>query len=157
MDITKFFALLSLVVIPLTGCHSGTTKNKEQVASTDTIWSVRLDVSGGFAGIQRKLTLDQSGHLQATDIKAGRTESDRISGAELDKIEEQIKQLAASSKTANPSTATWPCADCIEYRLDATFEAQHYSNVSYSGMTSEPTYTDLLSRLSNLLKQTLNR
>jgi hypothetical protein len=76
-------------------------------------WSVKLTVSGGIAGIQRNIQVDETGKYTVTDEQAGNTQTGELTDVELAELESLVTGFEFSS----PKTPSM-CADCFVYDLE---------------------------------------
>jgi hypothetical protein len=86
-------------------------------------WQIRLDTSGGFAGVHRTLNLSNDGKLTAVDAKLARQVVAQAPENELRNIESQLDKITPIQATGRLPT----CPDCYEYALDVHFRGQLYS------------------------------
>jgi hypothetical protein len=116
-----------------------------------------LSLSGGFAGLLQHLSVTSRGTLIAVDRKAGRQVEQTLSSEQLRELDALLTRLESAPATENPPTMPNRCADCIEYQLQITVSDRRYSDRFRSGEKVSPTYGDLASYLSSLLRQALAR
>ncbi|HSB90001.1 MAG TPA: hypothetical protein VLD63_08265 [Anaerolineales bacterium] len=79
-------------------------------------WNLELHLSGGFAGVERRLELDQSGAYEARDERSGRSAEGLVPADVLDEILGELPSLCSAPPQARPPT----CADCFLYLLQGT-------------------------------------
>jgi hypothetical protein len=76
-------------------------------------WRLTLEVTGGIAGVERRLDLASTGDLEVVDRRRGTRSLARVSAEELNRIASLVAALEAPVGV-RPS----PCADCFNYSLD---------------------------------------
>lgn len=76
-------------------------------------WLVRMTLSGGFAGLLRKIEVKSGGEYVVIDEKVKKTFSDDLTEAEISNLEELVSKL----KFFAPEMPTG-CADCFIYEIE---------------------------------------
>ena len=115
-------------------------------------WSITLSQTGGFAGLDRSVTVTADGTVTATDARTGQTETIQLSEADLAALQADVlaAQLGGDVGTAAA------CADCFVYNLQVDSPAGSFTttvdDVTLAGSGLEP----LITRLRNLLDQALS-
>lgn len=74
-------------------------------------WSITLTQSGGFAGVQRVVTVSADGRVVAHDVRADQSGSVQLSASELSTLAEQV----AAAALLQPTRTDSGCADCFLY------------------------------------------
>lgn len=82
-------------------------------------------MTGGIAGVERDLALDQTGAYKAKDGQSGRSVEGVASPDVMDKILDELRSLCHVSESQRPRS----CADCFLYSLQATLNGQDYQIV----------------------------
>ena len=101
-------------------------------------WKITFGVSGGFAGLDRSLEVDNSGQLIVMDQRAKRQVTVTLSQAQVT----QLAGLVSAAGTLKPANDLPGCNDCFIYKLDLVVEKQDLSfqvnDVSLAGSGLEP-------------------
>jgi hypothetical protein len=112
------------------------------------VWQLTLQLTGGFAGIDRQLELASTGELKVTDRRRGTQVITQASASEL----AQIASMVADLKSVDPVRGS-TCRDCIQYDLRIRLSGRSLlfsiNDVSLVGTPVEP--------LVNVLTGALNR
>lgn len=152
-------ALFLVLVTLVAGCSTGngTPATAQQTAARELTrdWHASLDLSGGFAGIRRQITVNADGSLIASDAKHGRKVERTLQSEQLTRLEALLTALASAPEQRSERTFPGRCADCITSRLNATFNGQHYAATARSGEQTAQPYADLIAQLARLLQETL--
>jgi hypothetical protein len=99
------------VAMCLACCANSPAQTKPPASAPGDGWRLTFRLSGGFAGFDRKLELDNVGRVTATDRRIG-TKTTKATAKELGAITSLIEDL----KPMNRSRDTG-CRDCIQYSL----------------------------------------
>ncbi len=85
------------------------------------LWQIRLERSGGIAGIGKLLVISSDGKLLLNDIRTNKTSENQLS-------EDQTKQLVNLLATVRYRLISTPsiCADCFIYDLEITNETEKF-------------------------------
>jgi hypothetical protein len=93
-------------------------------------WQIELSLTGGLAGVQRRLLLDDSGRYLAEDLRQERRAEGEATAEFMQKIRQQLPLVCA--ETGAPRLPA--CADCFIYslhvRLDGTEFRAEFNDVS---------------------------
>ena len=111
-------------------------------------WQLTLQLTGGFAGIDRQLELSSTGELKAIDRRRGTQSTAQASASELAQIASMVADLKAVDAVREN-----PCRDCVQYVLKIRLSGRsllfNMNDVSLVGTPVEP--------LANALTGVLNR
>ena len=112
------------------------------------IWQLTLQLTGGFAGVDRQLEVASTGELKVTDRRRGTHVVTQASPSELAQIASMVADLK-SVDAVRRST----CRDCVQYDLNIRLSGRslvfNINDESLAGTPVEP--------LVNLLTRALNR
>jgi len=158
----KNFSLLFFLLIALTSCTLGDStssgeKSDKQLRGEARTWAVDFNVAGGLAGVRQQLYITSNGTLSATDKKLHRRVERKLQPEQLTEIDGLLARLESAPFPENKLSMPGRCADCVTYQLQAHINDKRISVGLRSGEKMSPTYTDLVSYLSSLLRQTLGR
>jgi len=124
-----------------------------QASSCDVngTWDVELSVSGGFAGVERSLHVDDQGAYVAEDAQLASKEEGVLSADEMEQL------LGLLPSVCEPYEATRPpsCADCFNYSLQATLQDAAYAFVLNDVSLAEAPVGPLVGWLSSYLNAVL--
>jgi hypothetical protein len=95
----------------------------EQLPDLEGTWSITLDQSGGFAGVQRAVTITSDGKVIAWDMRAEHSGSMQLSEAELAELRRQVSAVGVVGQTGTETG----CADCFIYDLKIETASAVYS------------------------------
>jgi hypothetical protein len=112
-----------------------------------------LAVTGGFAGVDRKLELDQTGAYQAIDRQLKIT----LPGSFPPDMVADVAQRLPAVCVASGATRPPACADCFTYSLQANLESGHYELALNDANLAQAPAGELIGFLSRLLSSTLDR
>lgn len=119
-------------------------------------WEIEYEVSGGIAGIERRLRLSGNGKIIATDPKNKRSIEQLASSEQLTNIRSILARTDFTRMPETRSKLTNRCADCFQHRLTVIVEGQvhklHFTDVSLR----DSVYAPLVGHLASLLDQALN-
>ena len=123
-------------------------------ASTCTVeapWSVELRISGGIAGIERKVEVDSSGKYEVEDLQTGEKVEGPLSPARMARVEEGLSGVCLAGDPGRPPA----CADCFTYSLEVTYGGTAfqavYNDLSLAGSPMAP----LVGTLNQILTESL--
>jgi hypothetical protein len=91
-------------------------------------WQVDFELSGGFAGAMRQITVSHSGRLVAEDLRRQVRVEKKLSVDQLQELDRLVERTEPGPGTGFPGR----CADCMQYRLRVT-KAEGRPTVSESG------------------------
>jgi hypothetical protein len=123
----------------------------EQLPDLEGTWTITLAQSGGFAGVQRTLTITSDGNVLALDGRAGNAGTFQLSEPEL----AELKLLVSDAALVGPTGTDTGCADCFIYDLKIETASGNFTvalddvNLADSGM--QPVITYLLDLMEKAL------
>jgi hypothetical protein len=142
IGISQWIACATSPIFP----YTSTTPSVQDV--TQEAWQLTLQLTGGFAGVDRQLELASTGELKVTDRKRGTHAITQASASELTQISSMVADLK-SIDAVRRST----CRDCIQYDLTIRLSGRtlvfSVNDVSVVGTPLEP--------LTRVLTGALNR
>lgn len=107
--------LLSALALP-GACHAPDELLTAPDSDTQqTPWTVTLIVSGGFAGVHRAITADQTGVVKYEDRKTGTVSNEAMGAADLRTLGALINNLPDRPDDVRSRSN---CYDCYHYQLD---------------------------------------
>lgn len=110
----KHCLILLVTALWITGCVTREPQNTYTPPELEPDnWSVKLTISGGIAGIQRNIQVNEEGKYKVTDERTGNTVEGELTGEQLTELEALVTAFEFSS----PKTKS-VCADCFVYDLD---------------------------------------
>ena len=114
-------------------------------------WEVELSVTGGFAGVDRRLQVDDQGAYEAEDAQPASKEEGVLSADEMEQL------LALLPSVCEPYEASRPpsCADCFNYFLEATLQGSAYEFILNDLSLAEAPVGPLVGWLSSYLNAVL--
>ena len=118
-------------------------------------WEIDYEVSGGFAGIQRKMNLSSDGKLIATDLKHKRTVEQQISEEQLTRITNMLTTINCQQVSDVRSKLSDRCADCFLHSLTLTIDDQQHTTSHNDISLRHSPYTSFIGLLSSLLDAAL--
>lgn len=89
-------------------------------------WHITYELSGGYAGIRRRLELSRSGILVAQDLKQQKRVEQRIPEQELDKIAKILAENDFMQGTGARDKLSNRCADCLQQVITLATEGEQY-------------------------------
>ena len=114
-------------------------------------WQVELNVTGGFAGIERRVELDQTGRYEAKDEQSGQTVEGRAASDVMADVVGGLSSLCQAVNDSRPPV----CADCFSYFLQAAIDGARYEvALSDANVTQSPA-APLIGVLVRLLQDAL--
>lgn len=137
------------------GTPTATQQSETQEINHD--WHASLNLSGGFAGINRQISVNSNGSLLASDERQQRKVAYTLTSEQLARLD--VLLTALESAPAPPGTKAFPgrCADCITSRLSATVNGKRYTATAKSGEKTAQPYADLITQLAKLLHEALSK
>ena len=125
------------------------TKSSSSACSSPSSWTIRFNLTGGFAGFNETLMLDNGGNLT---VQSERPPVDVQKVVSEDQVAAFTKLLSqACPFDVIPDKGT--CADCFVYDLEIQMDGQTYS-VQASDVTLSGELQPLIGALSQLLQET---
>lgn len=118
-------------------------------------WKIDYEISGGFAGIQRKMELSNDGKLIATDLKQKRTVEQQVSEEQLTKIASILVTIDYQQGTNARSKLSNRCADCFLHNITLIIDGQQQTIAGNDISLRNSPYTSLIGLLSSLLDAAL--
>ena len=125
------------------------TSQSSAVCSAPENWTVQFNRSGGFAGFNQSMTLDNGGNLT---VQSERPAVDMQKTLSDDQVK-AITELLVDACPFDSGTDKGNCADCFLYDLDIQMDEHTYS-VQASDITLSDGMQPLISALSQLLQDT---
>jgi len=116
-------------------------------------WQLSLEVSGGFAGIHRQLTLTNTGELAATDHITGANGAVQLSAAELGEVAGLVSQIQVPAASSGDLP---PCNDCFEYKLGVSLKGDQFEVVANDISLEDSPFAPLVRKLNDLLHKSLS-
>ena len=92
--------------------------------SQATAWRVDFHLSGGFAGVDRALTLSSNGNLSAEDRRQPTRVTGKATAAELDQIAPLVVRIKSIPDTPRGDSR---CRDCLSYSLDVETDGRRFT------------------------------
>ncbi len=141
------FAGLMLIML-LGACAAATPQGDSgQEGTTGEPWSVRLLVTGGFAGVWRSADIDHYGNLTIVDRRRGAHVKATIADPALRQIGMQVRSSVAGPYHRQDRQHS-DCRDCFNYTLEVTKGARtsvrEYNNVAAPTSRDGPLIQELL-------------
>ncbi|MEO8260257.1 MAG: hypothetical protein ABI868_23120 [Acidobacteriota bacterium] len=137
--------LLAAAVIALAACASVETAPSPAQAGTTGSWQLSFHLSGGFAGMDRRLELSSTGALTVRDRKRSTDVGVQVAASEVARIAALIpdmKVVAAGGRST--------CRDCFNYDLEIQGQGRsqvvHLDDVTLANSGIEP-FVKILTRL----------
>lgn len=148
---------LFLVTSGILACNSGQhISAAETAASAGHTWSIELQLSGGFAGIEQRILLDNTGRLTSINKKSGKQLGARADTSLMTYADEWIKTRSMATTTQSVPNLPIGCADCINYNINIVSNDRRFNyRFNTLSLKSSP-YQGLVSRLTAAAQQ-LNR
>lgn len=107
--------------------------------------SLKVESSGGFAGIQREISVSSDGILTVRDLRRKSESTIALTPAELQEIEQLTTTLPDSAPPTRPG-----CPDCITHVITVVREGKLRRIVVPTPSAAEEPYQSLLHRLFGL-------
>ena len=125
------------------------TSPSSSACGISTNWTIQFYRSGGFAGFDESLTLDNGGNLTVQSERPAVNMEKTISDDQVKAITESLAQACPFIFPVDKDE----CADCFLYDLKVQMDGMSYS-VQASDMTVAEELQPLISALSQLLQDT---
>jgi len=125
------------------------TRSSSSACNSPSSWTIRFNRSGGFAGFNETLTLDNGGNLTIQSERPPVDVQKIISEVQVATFTELLSQTCPFDVALNKGT----CADCFIYDLEIEMDGQTYS-VQASDVTLSEELQPLVGALSQLLQDT---
>lgn len=109
---SRFLIFIVAAATMLVGCASSPEILYTPPALEEE-WSVKMTLSGGFAGVMQSIEVDANGNYTVKDERSASVNQGKLPAEELSKLEELV---AALEITAPQSRST--CADCFLYAIE---------------------------------------
>jgi len=123
-----------------------------KVCDADGPWELRLTVTGGLAGVERELTLDQSGAYQAFDRQGNIGQAGVFASDLMTEVVAQLPAACVHGGGQRPPA----CADCFTYALEVTLQSGRYQVLLNDANLGQVPAGGLVSLLSQLLGSALD-
>jgi len=114
-------------------------------------WDVELNVTGGFAGVDRRLQVDDQGAYEAEDAQPASKEEGVLSADEMEQLLALLPSVCEPYEAARPPS----CADCFNYFLEATLQGSAYEFILNDLSLAEAPVGPLVGWLSSYLNTVL--
>jgi len=137
------------VSTPLPESLGTPTSQSNSACSVPTNWAIAYSRSGGFAGFNESLTLDNGGNLK---VQSERPPADMVKTISDDQVK-MITDLLVQTCPFEVALDKGDCADCFVYDLDIQMDGLAYS-VQASDVTLGEELHPLINALSLLLQDT---
>jgi hypothetical protein len=109
-------------------------------------------MTGGLAGVDRELTLDQTGTYQAFDRRQNISQAGLFASDLMSEVIEQLPAVCAPRGDQRPPA----CADCFAYSLEVTLESGRYEVALNDANLGQAPAGGLVSLLSQWLGSALD-
>jgi len=133
-----------------TAPSSRVTPQAASCAISDT-WDVELTVTGGFAGVERRLQVDDQGAYEAEDAQPASKEEGFLSADEMQQLLGLLPSVCEPYEPSRPPS----CADCFNYFLEATLQGSAYEFILNDLSLAEAPVGPLVGWLSSYLNAVL--
>lgn len=134
-----------IIILFLSSC-SQVKPFPQPLPSPSSNWTVKLNQSGGIAGVQLSIEISSNGQLRAEDQRSHRIVTQTLPPQTITKIHQLIANTSVSV-TGVPQSG---CADCFIYDLEIqTEESDYHINVDDVTMKNSNA-ADLIASLSKL-------
>ncbi len=121
----KFTLFFLTITLFLSSC-SQVKSFPQPLPSPSSKWTVKLNQSGGIAGIQLSVEISSDGQLKAEDQRSHRIVTQSLPPQTITKIHQLLSNTSVSA-TGVPQSG---CADCFIYDLEIqTEESDYHINV----------------------------
>jgi len=121
-----------------------TAENPEDIA-----WVTELNLSGGFAGVQKSIEISSTGEVIILDEKINERIEMELPQADLEIISQLVENILNLPKISEPEPST--CADCFLYVVDIMAEELHVHATFDDLNLIESDFEPLIGELSRLL------
>lgn len=111
-----------LFLATLAGLASGCSNSDSEQLSSRSIeyWRVEIAISGGLAGVRRRMTLDSNGQLKVSDQKRNLSITKQAPDSLVVEVGQLIKKGAPDRAGNSKRNRLTGCLDCFEYRIIVT-------------------------------------
>ena len=147
---TGFLSVLLSFAILLIACNPTTSDTTSPSAN----WSVKLTLSGGFAGLNRSISLNQDGQAIYIDKRAKSRVEKQVTKADLQTVAKLVKILSPSDETVRGPSQ---CRDCINYVLAASYDGTHIRRAVDTITVQDSDAKDLIKKLTILASEVLEQ
>jgi hypothetical protein len=114
-------------------------------------WRVVLQMSGGFAGVQREIDVSSTGEVSVADRRRGTQLKPELRQADL----MTIASLVANAQTSQAGRMS-ACADCFEYHIDVRVGVRRIVADLNDGSLASSGLEQLVRMLVDILNRTLS-
>jgi len=153
---TKYLWLVLTLVLLLVACQAiypplKSTPQKE-TESQNSNWQVELSITGGFAGVQKRIKISSTGEVSISDENNNLQAQEQLSKEEIDKLSKLVNEIKGLPVMSNPPT----CADCFQYDLNVNVDGTQIQatvndlNLQTSGIA--PLVNELVNMLTNAVR-----
>jgi hypothetical protein len=143
--------LLIVLILSLLAACAPVPQAGDQLPDLEGTWSITLSQSGGFAGVQRTVTITADGKVVAMDARADHRGTLQLSEAELEKL----KQHVSAAGVVGPTGTDTGCADCFLYDLKIVTSTSSFSVALDDVTLPESGLEPLITHLRGLMEQAL--
>ena len=145
------FLPVILGILLISACApTGQSQEPATEQGQDTVpasWSALLNISGGFAGLMREISIDQSGQVVLVDKKRKSQFEKQVTPQELQNIAELLTLLPVDTPSDQRSSQ---CRDCITYRLVTTVNGKKRQMVTDDAKLRDSDAKDLIRVMTTL-------
>ena len=109
---------LAFMITSLVACGTvlAPTSAPQPLPSPGSSWTMKLDQSGGIAGVSLSLEITSDGRLTAKDERSGRVVVQDVPQEAMGRL----MQLYSAVQAATPKPLPSACADCFIYDLEVS-------------------------------------
>ena len=104
-------AIALAAALSISACTSEPTAGAQ--AASARPWEIGFELSGGFAGTEKRMTIFRDGRLVAEDQRRRARAEKRLSGEQMRELDRLVERMESVPEPASLSR----CADCMQYRL----------------------------------------
>jgi hypothetical protein len=115
-------------------------------------WQITFQVSGGFAGLDRTLSVSNAGVISAEDRRRGVKATSQATVEDL----AQIQSSLAVIKTASQVQRRGQCRDCLLYDFDVVISGERFRAQLDDTTLPKSGLADLTTLLTALVNRTLS-
>ena len=141
-----FYSAILFLLSLLTACNSV----GEVTLSTQSEWSATLNYSGGFAGLMRSISIDQTGKAVFQDNRTGSQIERKLEPDHLQVYADLVKILPGRTSADNRSNQ---CRDCINYSLVVVYDGIHKRRMADDLSLKDSDAKALISKLTKLASE----
>jgi len=153
---TKYLWLVLALALLLVACQAiniplKSTPQKEN-ESQNRNWEVELSITGGFAGVQKRIKISSGGEVSISDENNNLQAQEQLSKEEIDRFSKLVDEIKGLQVMSNPPE----CADCFQYDLNVKVDGTHFQatvndlNLQNSGVA--PLVNELVNMLTNAVR-----